>query len=156
MEASGKKLKLCLGLLAMNILFIWGNSSLPGEISGEISDFVKDILAWLFGGSAGSSGSGGLIRKLAHFTEFTTLGMCLRWLFGMLREKPAEYRLYPLLSGLLVACVDETIQIFVPLRGPGIRDVILDTAGVLFGIFIISMVYYLRKRSMIHPEECES
>ena len=97
----------------------------------------------LSGGGAASEGSG-LLRKLAHFTEFTALGMCLGWLFGMLQKK----KVWPLLCGVLAACIDETIQIFVPDRGPGLLDVGIDSCGVLAGIFLLYFGHtYLKKRS---------
>ena len=133
---------LCIALLCVNLAFIWGNSLLPGEISGALSNWLKDLLAPLFGSKPGASGGGGLLRKLAHFTEFTCLGLCLCWLIRMLREKNWEHWLLPLSGGFLAACIDETIQIFVPLRGPAIKDVGIDTLGVTLGIVII---YFIRK-----------
>jgi len=147
-----KRLWICCFLLSLNLIFIWGNSLLPGEVSGALSDAVKDILAPLFGGTPGSPSGGGLLRKLAHFTEFTCLGLCLRWLFGMLRQKPLEYMTFPLLCGIAAAGIDETIQRFVPLRGPSIKDVGIDTLGVILGIVIISLIQIKKKRIKILEE----
>ena len=49
---------------------------------------------------------------------------------------------------IAAACIDETIQIFVPLRGPGIKDVFIDTAGALTGILILTFVHLLRTKSL--------
>ena len=146
-----KRLGLCIGLLCFNLAFIWGNSLLPGEISGAISDFVKDVLTKILTFLLGPrpedpSGGGGLLRKLAHFTEFTCLGMCLTWLFGMLREKKAERLLLPLAAGITAAAIDETIQLFIPLRGPSVKDVGIDTAGVILGIVIITLSIVIKKK----------
>ena len=143
-QCTKRKLHTCLILLSCNLIFIWGNSLLPGELSGAFSDWVKDLLKSLFGGSSGGGGGGGLLRKLAHFTEFTCLGLCLTWLARMRRKKAAEYWLLPLLGGFLAACIDETIQIFVPLRGPAIKDVGIDTSGVLLGIVIINVCQIIK------------
>lgn len=133
---------LCITLLCLNVAFIWGNSLLPGEVSGAISQWVRDVLASIFGlpEQPGADEGHGLLRKLAHFTEFACLGMCLSWLVRMLREKKPEHYLYPLLGGFLVACADETIQAFVPGRGPGIKDVAIDTLGVCLGIVLIAII----------------
>jgi hypothetical protein len=64
----------------------------------------------------------------------------------MVRERKWEYWVLPLFAGFLVACVDETIQMFVPDRGPGIRDVAIDTAGVFVGIALFSLVYFMKNR----------
>ena len=142
------RLRLCITLIVCNLIFIWGNSLLPGEISGAFSDWVKDLLAPLFGGDGGSSGQGGLLRKVAHFTEFAVLGVCLRWLMGMLSSKRSLQMLIPLISALAVACIDETIQIFVPLRGPGIADVAIDTVGAICGIVILTCIHQLKSKAL--------
>lgn len=132
-----------MALIAINVLFIWGNSCLPGSVSGAISHWVRNVLSFLFPGGASDPDSGhGLVRKLAHFTEFACLGALFTWLFGML-SKPL---LIALPCGFLVACVDETIQRFVPDRGPAFKDVLIDTSGVLVGIGLLILGYTIRKR----------
>ncbi len=140
-------MRLCTTLLVLNLILIWGNSLLPGSISGAISDWVKDVLVallkLLFPGevSLGGGMGGGLLRKLAHFTEFTMLGLVLGWLFAMLGKS----RAWPLLCGAAAACIDETIQRFVPDRGPSLRDVGIDTCGVLAGIILLGLGYQIIK-----------
>ena len=139
-----KRLWLCSCLLLVNLVFIWGNSLLPGEVSGAISGWLRNILSFLFPAKPEDPDAGhGLLRKLAHFTEFCTLGMLFFWLYGMLLKKPWQHILLPFLCGVLTACTDETIQYFVPDRGPGIKDVGIDTLGVTLGIVII---YFIRKK----------
>ena len=141
------RMRLCVSLILCCLVFIWGNSLLPGEISGAISDFFKRILQSLFEqGESGSSGMlGFLVRKMAHFTEFAALGLCLCWLFGMLKKG----RLAPFLCGAAAACVDETIQIFVPGRGPSVRDVCIDSCGVLLGVILLTLGHhYLRRKQL--------
>lgn len=140
-----KRMRLCTALLVCNLVFIWGNSLLPGEVSGRISDWVKDVLSLFFSQTGEENPQGGfLLRKLAHFTEFAALGMVLSWLFGMLRRK----RYYPALCGIAAACIDETIQMFVPNRGPGIRDVLIDSCGVAAGMLLLHLghTWIIRKK----------
>ena len=144
MIRNAKRLRLCTALLICNLIFIWGNSLLPGEVSGAFSDWVKSILSRLFAGGEDDVSGGGLLRKIAHFSEFTALGMCLAWLYGML----GKGKLRPFLWGVLAASVDETIQRFVPDRGPSVKDVCIDSAGVLTGIILLWTGYhYLERRS---------
>jgi len=139
---SEKRLRTAKLLLVINLCFIWGNSMLPGEISGALSDGVKDlILSFLPAGPEGGVG-GGLLRKLAHFTEFALLGACLGWLHGMVNKKAA----YALAWGAAAACVDEFIQCFVPDRGPSLRDVGIDTAGVLTGLTLLHLGHQILKK----------
>ncbi len=143
MERTDRKIRICAALLVMNVLFIWGNSLLPGSVSGAISHFVRDILAFVFRTESSGSDSGhGLLRKLAHFTEFACLGALFAWLFGML-SKPLPVAL---LCGFAVACMDETIQRFVPERGPSFKDVLIDTSGTLVGIGLLFLGYTIRKK----------
>ena len=142
MKRTDKRLRMCVTLLICNLIFIWGNSLLPGEVSGAFSDWVKSILAQLFAGAPGGPSGGGLLRKIAHFTEFAALGMCLAWLHGMLQKGKVR----PFFWGVLAAAVDETIQRFVPDRGPSIRDVYIDSAGVLTGIILLWAGYHFVKK----------
>ncbi len=137
-----KRLRLCTVLLICNLIFIWGNSLLPGEVSGAFSDWVKSVLSRIFAGSEDDVSGGGLLRKLAHFTEFAALGMCLAWLHGMLEKGKVR----PFLWGVAAASVDETIQRFVPDRGPSVKDVCIDSAGVLTGIILLWTGYHYLKR----------
>lgn len=144
MIRTDKRLKWCSVLLICNLIFIWGNSLLPGEISGALSDWVKSLLEGLFSAGPEENLGGGLLRKAAHFTEFTALGLCLGWLFGMLQKKAW----IPFAFGVLAASVDETIQRFVPDRGPSIRDVYIDSCGVLTGIVLLHLGHtYFKRRS---------
>lgn len=153
---SNRQMTICYSLLLLLLVFIWGNSMLPGHISGAFSNWVKQILTdlfpFLFSGMSDSAG-GGLLRKLAHFTEFAALGACFCWLYAMLRSKPLEPLLLALLSGFLAACVDETIQRFVPDRYGCLADVGIDTAGVTTGIVLFTTVYHIIKRKQINLEE---
>lgn len=144
MIRTSRRLRLCTCLLICILTFIWGNSLMPGEISGAISDWVKEILANILPiGPEEDDGSGHLVRKLAHFTEFTALGATLGWLFGMWNKGKMPAFAY----GVLAASIDETIQRFVPDRGPSVWDVCLDSCGVLTGIVLLYLghTYYKQK-----------
>lgn len=144
MIRTDKRMRLCTALLICNLIFIWGNSLLPGSVSGAISDAVKAVLEAVFPGDGTDSSGGFLVRKAAHFTEFAALGALFAWLFGMLQKK----RFWPLVCGAAAACVDETIQRFIPGRGPSIRDVCIDSCGVLTGMLLVYLGYtYYKKRS---------
>lgn len=143
MIRTDKRLRLCAVLLTAILLFIWGNSLMPGEISQRISNWVQNLLMDTRPDSTGNPAGNGLLRKLAHFTEFAALGMTLGWFFGMLQKKARV----PFLWGVLAACVDETIQAFVPERSPGLGDVLIDSCGVLAGIALVYLGHtYFKKK----------
>ena len=137
-----KQIRICKALIVLNLCFIWGNSLLPGELSGAFSDWVKQLLEMLFAGDGVETPGGGILRKLAHFAEFTTLGLLLGLLFR-LKQKKIRYA-FP--WGVLAACVDETIQMFVPDRGPGLRDVGIDSCGVMTGMILLCAGYFLSNK----------
>lgn len=139
MIRTDKRMRLCTALIGCSLIFIWGNSLLPGSVSGAISDWVKALLAGLLPGEDSGIDGGHLVRKLAHFTEFAVLGALLGWRSGML----GRGRLRPFLWGAAAACADETIQRFVPGRGPGLRDVCIDSCGVAAGVFLIFLGHTL-------------
>ena len=144
MKRTKGRMTICWGLLVFLLIFIWGNSAMPAEMSSRFSDWVRDILLQVFPGNGENPGEGThLLRKMAHFLEFACLGACLGWLHSMVNQKAV----YALAWGTAAACMDETIQHFSPGRAPGIRDVAIDTAGVAVGIGLLLTGYYLlRKR----------
>ena len=143
MIRSTARLRLCAALLILNLAFIWGNSLLPAEISQAFSDWVKQILLYIAAPEGPVTQGSGILRKIAHFTEFMALGMLLGWGLGMLKKNP--FLGIPL--GCFAAAVDETIQIFVPGRGPGLADVLLDTAGTAAGILLLTFGHALFQRT---------
>lgn len=143
-----KRMALCLTLLMLNLLFIWGNSLMPGEVSRAISTWVKELLFHIVPGEGDPQAGHGLLRKIAHFMEFGCLGTILCWLVSMLGRKPWNSLIY----SVLAACADEGIQCFVPERGPGIRDILIDTAGAALGMLILlagHAVYKTRKQKIL-------
>lgn len=137
-----KRKALCCVLIALNLALIWGNSTLPGGVSMELSD---GFLALLSQGLPALAVIGSiLIRKLAHFSEFACLGLLLGWLLspeGGFRGFAA-----PALLGTLAACVDETIQRFVPGRESSLIDVWIDISGVCAGILLLRLGYCCIRR----------
>ncbi len=136
---SKKHMRLCVTLLVLNVALIWGNSLLPGEISASLSNWVKNLLSRVF--PLGGTGGGGLVRKLAHFTEFACLGFLSGYLSGMFLRN----RFLSVLGGFAVACVDETIQRFVPGRCASFRDVGIDLCGIIFGMLLLYAGLFIQK-----------
>ncbi len=137
----------CWACLSALLAFIWINSALPGQTSGEWSGLISRILGSIFPFLSPESENGQhLIRKLAHFSEFAALGMCLMWLFGMLLKKRWPGFLLPFACGVAAAAIDETIQIFSPGRYSSIVDVAIDSAGVLTGVGAALALHWIFSR----------
>lgn len=133
--------RLSLAFTLVMLVFIWGNSCMPGEESSEVSGFAAEVLARIFGDSVLQATF--VIRKLAHFTEFALLGFFVRW-SGVLRRWPLAQAV---LWSLLAAMADETIQLFVPGRAGMLRDVWIDFSGVLVGTGILTLLHKRAKKS---------
>jgi VanZ family protein len=133
-----KKRKIILGILiVLWLCLIWGHSLQPAVVSdnesGRVLEFLRQIFPTLLGGENGTF----IVRKSAHFTEFFILGilLCMEFcteVYGALRRFAV-----PSLVGLLVAFIDETIQLFVVGRSGEVRDMWIDFAGVMFGTLIV-------------------
>ena len=135
---------LCIAMILAILVFIWGNSLMPAQVSLAFSNWVADLLHIEPSAETTVLTGRGILRKVAHFLEFAALGFSLGWLFGMLRKGV----LLPFLCGAAAACIDETIQLFVPNRGPGLADVLLDSCGVAAGIALLYFGYTcMKKRS---------
>ena len=135
-----RRIRLVTALIVVNIAFIWGNSLLPGEISGALSDWLASLLG---GGQVPQEGTG-LLRKLAHFSEFGCLGFLLGLLAWLKGERGHHLISLALLGGLLTACADESIQLLTPDRGPSLVDVWIDTCGVAAGIAMLFVIKNLK------------
>ena len=136
------------GAMIVGILcFIWGNSLLPGKDSGQLSGFIGTLLQKLLPFWDLQSEKGMyLLRKAAHFSEFAALGFSFTWLYGMISKKRVWSLTLPLICGATAAAIDETIQLFSPDRGPSIKDVGIDTCGVVAGIAVMTLLHILAKR----------
>ena len=135
-----RKIRFCTALILVNLAFIWGNSLLPGEISGMISGWLASLL----GGGPPSVGGHGLLRKLAHFSEFACLGLLMARLAWLRGERGHHLISLALLGGILAACTDESIQLLTPDRGPSLVDVWIDTCGVVTGIITLFVIHYMK------------
>lgn len=105
-----RKQHLLLGLTILTLAFIWGNSLMPATVSGAFSDWISRILSYILGGAVDTESGHGILRKLAHGTEYLILGIEL-WL--LLRHALSRDWSLVGLCGVGAALVDETIQLFV-------------------------------------------
>lgn len=133
------RIGICILMLVLNLGFIWGNSLLPAEISQSVSDWVAEMIPDFTPSDIQPEEESGILRKIAHFTEFASLGLVLAWL-AVLLGKPWRYLFF---AGVLAASADEIIQMFVPGRGPAVLDVLIDTSGLLTGMLLLKIGYLL-------------
>ena len=83
-----------------------------------------------------------IIRKLAHFSIYT-VGFSVMGFMCTFDIKNRFKLVVSILIGITYAITDEFHQSFTPGRGPSVRDVCIDSAGVLTGIFIMIFIILL-------------
>ena len=131
-------------LLALLLAFIWLHSMMPAEDSAEESQRVGQFLTpflELFVGEGNVTDH--LVRKLAHFCEYGTLGILAGALLLVKKESGIFRWSYALLCALAVAVIDESIQLLADGRGAQVQDVLLDTAGSLTGLLAVWLIAVL-------------
>ena len=136
-------------LLGLIVFFIWDNSMQTGGSSDGFSLLFAETFAHIVN-KLGFHGNiwtlNRIVRKLAHLTEFTILGGVS---YTILRRYITYGTVIKTIGlGMLIASLDEFIQLFSPGRSSQISDVLIDTVGVVIGILVAKLVYYIRyKRS---------
>lgn len=136
------------GLAALVAAFAFYNSAQPGVASDEVSLGVADSINGLLTRLGLGGVTNHMVRKTAHFLEYTLLGLLLALFLHSVVKSHYRHVYIPLLTGLVVACADETIQRFVPGRSGRIGDVLLDFGGVVAGTALGLLVGFLIERSL--------
>ena len=87
-----------------------------------------------------------IVRKMAHFSIYTVLGIILSTFFGIFINKNGKRSVICLAIGVLYAISDEIHQIFVPGRTAKVMDVFIDTSGVIIGIVIVIIIEWTMRK----------
>ncbi len=124
-------------LIGLTVLFIFSRSLEHPASSQKESEAVKEVVEPILAPIVGEENvSDRLVRKLAHFTEFSWLGAELSALLWAYRSRRPQAFLNAAIAAVMTALCDETIQIFTE-RGPQVQDVWLDIAGAAFGFAVV-------------------
>lgn len=116
---------------------------MPGSVSSEQSSFIVKIMYPLFENYLSINKFTMIIRKLAHFTLFMLLAIVFANYYLTIKiKKPYVITLF---QALLVAIIDESIQLLIPGRAGLIRDIAIDFSGAIVGSLIVWTYFkYLR------------
>ena len=106
----------------------WLIELLPSAISDKLLSMPQAQLEFLHT----------LLRKAGHFSEYFILGMLS--MFTVLQSEFCHKKWIGPGFCLLVASVDETIQLFVSGRSGQVSDVVLDFVGALCGITLLLII----------------
>ncbi len=84
-----------------------------------------------------------IVRKLGHVLEFSALGFIVCSLLNVITKRNWLAVLVTPFICFAVACMDEYIQEFSAGRGPGWKDVRLDTISATFGVLLAGVVFWV-------------
>lgn len=136
---------LLVGLLIVWMAVIFMFSAKPAEESQEQSYFIGRAIADFVQRIGGFSWSQErrqafveaidfYVRKSAHGTEYAVLGALWMAVFGSFGKKLKVSGRFSWIYGTLYAISDEVHQYFVPGRACQIRDMVIDSTGVMAGV----------------------
>ena len=143
--------------LAGCIWFIFSNSMAVADVSsvssGRVLQLLQAVLRRLGHPALAQRLTMHIVRKMAHFCEYTLEGFLLMLCMRVYSRRPLRHITVPMLAGGLTALTDETIQLFSQGRSSQVTDVWLDSAGVLAGILaalllmgLWSLLFHHRKK----------
>lgn len=89
-----------------------------------------------------------VVRKLAHFSIYTLGGILILLHVNLYKIKPNKKVIISWLIGTAYAITDEIHQLFIPGRSGEIRDVCIDSLGVIIGIMIILIIINVLTKSI--------
>lgn len=137
-------------LLAMGVIFFFSSQTAEdsGNTSGRLVRAVLNVIAPDFDLLPQAEQDTlhftvtVAIRKLAHFAEFALLGLALMQFICTIqrRRKIKAGWFFAWGIGTLYAITDELHQVFVEGRGPGLWDLVIDSAGVLAGAAVLLLL----------------
>lgn len=136
--------------------FIFSFSSRSGDVSSQDSNHVGMIIGEVFipgfeqwNDTKQDDFADAIdhpIRKTAHAMEYAMLGLLAAGIF-VDQKNLGKLRIFiPWLIAAGYAATDEFHQLFVPGRSGQISDVLLDSAGALAGVWIMTGLEKIRKK----------
>ena len=97
-----------------------------------------------------------VLRKFTHFSGYLVGGVLLYFMYFYLNKlvnyKLKYIKMYSVVTGSIYAMTDELHQHFVSGRSGEIKDVVLDTSGVIIGVVIVWAVITAIKSLKIKPK----
>lgn len=132
-------------ILWMGLIFFFSNQQAvdSDNVSNGVISKVIDVIEYIKGSEFTDNELDMIydyavtpVRKTAHFLIYTILGMLVFNLIKQYKVKMKEIIIISILICLFYACTDEIHQLFILGRSGELRDVLIDTLGSIFGIFV--------------------
>lgn len=155
-------ISVCAGILLIILyVIIFSFSAQDGEQSGSLSRAISEKCVEVLNSFSGRKWSQTMreelaayfehpIRKLAHFSEYTCMGVLVFVLWSQWLKRRRALYLITVVWVSVSAAADEIHQLFVPDRYGSIADVCLDTCGGVFGLLFCVLLGNLAARHRLH------
>ena len=124
------------------LILIFCLSHENGEDSTETSGWFTTLINFILPFPVSES----VVRTLAHFSEFACLSFFMNNLSVSYKNKLSPV-IYCTLS-FVYAITDEIHQIFVPGRACQFQDMMVDLAGIISGMIVFSLLYFVIKKAL--------
>ena len=144
-----KIITLVLIILWMILIFHLSNqvSTESSKLSGGLTHKILEVLNMLDGKTIEQQEIiETTIRKLAHFFLYTLGGILILLYINLYKITDNNKVIISWTIGTAYAITDELHQLFVPGRSGEIRDVFIDSLGIIIGIIIIRLLLKMIKR----------
>ncbi|MBR5178604.1 MAG: VanZ family protein [Lachnospiraceae bacterium] len=140
----------------ISLILVWGQSCFSREDSRVSSDIVVEMIKPIDELETGYRSENGwtytqlstYVRKFAHVIEYAALSFQLMCIFLLKGKRKLVWYVNCTFMIMLIALIDETIQIFSN-RGSEIGDIWIDIAGNALGLlaaFIIGTIVIKRSQ----------
>ncbi|MCM1114805.1 MAG: VanZ family protein [Clostridium sp.] len=126
----------CLTVICMGVIF-W----LSSRTSTESAEQSGALLQWLIDHFGNNGFTDFIVRKLAHFLEFT--GLCFLFNIAWYYTKGKASPVLSVICTSAYAATDEFHQLFVSGRSCELRDWAIDSCGAVAGAIGTMLVFYV-------------
>ena len=136
-------------VLWMILIFYFSNqvSDESSKLSGGLTHKILEAIHMLDGKTLEEQLTiETLIRKLAHFFLYALGGILILVHINLYKITDNNKVIISWILGTTYAITDEIHQLFVPGRSGEIRDVFIDSLGIIIGIIIIRLIFKMIKR----------
>lgn len=136
-------------LLVLWSMLIFSFSNDNGVESSSLSDKVTTIFYKIINIEPSKetfSKTAGVIRKLAHFTEYLILGILIINLLITFNVNNKTI-LIAIILAILYAASDEIHQLFIDGRNGNLVDVLIDSLGAVSGILLFNYIRRIHEKN---------
>jgi len=154
------KKNLLLILILICVTFIFFNSSKNAEQSikesSRVAGVIEKVVDLVYKGNPPENVAyffkttfGNVLRDCAHFFEFFILGILVMLYSDKFKISVFRRFIFAILFCILIALIDETMQIFSPGRAFELIDLALDGSGSIVGSLLIFLILKIKEEKYL-------